>query len=203
MSTTPAAPGLTLTSPEGTSYRFDPGALCLELLTTGGPGAYARWEVLHDPGALRDWTARSRLRPTPVLRLTGEDVTAARGLRDALWRMATARVEGDPPPADDVAVVNTAAAAPPLVPVLDARPAADGRRWAAPATGAHLLSTVARDAVEVFGGPLAGRIRECGAHDCKLVFLDTSRPGRRRWCSMERCGNRHKIRALRARREER
>ncbi|WP_411292945.1 CGNR zinc finger domain-containing protein [Streptomyces sp. CBMA123] len=29
----------------------------------------------------------------------------------------------------------------------------------------------------------------------------TSRPGRRRWCSMERCGNRHKVRALRARRE--
>ncbi|HET9974249.1 MAG TPA: CGNR zinc finger domain-containing protein, partial [Streptosporangiaceae bacterium] len=28
----------------------------------------------------------------------------------------------------------------------------------------------------------------------------TSRPGARRWCAMELCGNRHKLRALRARR---
>ncbi|MEE1805114.1 CGNR zinc finger domain-containing protein, partial [Streptomyces sp. BE133] len=28
---------------------------------------------------------------------------------------------------------------------------------------------------------------------------DTSRPGRRRWCAMERCGNLHKVRAHRAR----
>ncbi|MFD0786561.1 CGNR zinc finger domain-containing protein [Micromonospora azadirachtae] len=43
-------------------------------------------------------------------------------------------------------------------------------------------------------------MRECGAHNCHLVFVDTSRPGQRRWCSMERCGNRHKVSSLRARR---
>ncbi|NEE48667.1 CGNR zinc finger domain-containing protein, partial [Streptomyces sp. SID8455] len=42
-------------------------------------------------------------------------------------------------------------------------------------------------------------IRTCGADDCRLLFVDTSRPGKRRWCSMERCGNRHKVRAHRAR----
>ncbi|MEE3918700.1 CGNR zinc finger domain-containing protein [Micromonospora sp. BRA006-A] len=30
--------------------------------------------------------------------------------------------------------------------------------------------------------------------------MDTSRPGQRRWCAMERCGNRQKARALRSRR---
>jgi predicted RNA-binding Zn ribbon-like protein len=25
------------------------------------------------------------------------------------------------------------------------------------------------------------------------MFYDTSRPGNRRWCSMQRCGNRHKV----------
>jgi predicted RNA-binding Zn ribbon-like protein len=63
------------------------------------------------------------------------------------------------------------------------------------------VSTIARDAVELFTGRFADRIRECGAHDCYLIFVDTSRPGRRRWCAMERCGNRHKVRALRARRD--
>jgi predicted RNA-binding Zn ribbon-like protein len=78
-----------LSSHSGVTFRFDPGALCLELLTTGGPGAFARYEVLHAP-----------------------------------------------------------------------------------------------------------------ADDCSLVYVDTSRPGRRRWCSMEHCGNRHKVRTLRARRSE-
>ncbi|MEV5463737.1 ABATE domain-containing protein, partial [Streptomyces cellulosae] len=53
--------GLTLVSSEGKPYRFDPGALCLELLTTGGPGAFARWEVLHEPADLAAWAGRSRL----------------------------------------------------------------------------------------------------------------------------------------------
>lgn len=38
----------------------------------------------------------------------------------------------------------------------------------------------------------ADRIRSCQHDDCVLWFLDTSKAGRRRWCSMERCGNRAK-----------
>ncbi|MYW02277.1 CGNR zinc finger domain-containing protein, partial [Streptomyces sp. SID3343] len=74
------------------------------------------------------------------------------------------------------------------------------RAWELPATGGQAVSTIARDAIELFTGPFADRIRACGADNCELVFVDTSRPGRRRWCSMEHCGNRHKVRALRARR---
>ncbi|HEY0812280.1 MAG TPA: CGNR zinc finger domain-containing protein [Pseudonocardia sp.] len=62
------------------------------------------------------------------------------------------------------------------------------------------LATLARDAVDLFSGPLASRIRVCAAVDCGLLLVDTSRPGRRRWCSMQRCGNRAKIREHRARR---
>lgn len=36
-----ATKGLTLHSHTGVAYRFDPGALCLELLTTGGPAPTA------------------------------------------------------------------------------------------------------------------------------------------------------------------
>jgi predicted RNA-binding Zn ribbon-like protein len=38
----------------------------------------------------------------------------------------------------------------------------------------------------------ADRIRRCANPDCVLWFLDTSRPGTRRWCSMAACGNRDK-----------
>ncbi|MCA6091122.1 ABATE domain-containing protein [Streptomyces sp. SCA3-4] len=191
-----ASRGLTLRSHTGASYRFDPGALCLELLTTGGPGPYQRYEVLHQPADLGLWAERSRLAPTPVLEITDAEVADARRLRDALFRAALAHTRGQEPAQDDLDVINQAAARPSLVPAIGP---AGQRQWAGPSSGTHLLATVARDAVELLTGPFTHRIRTCAAEDCHLVYVDTSRPGRRRWCSMEHCGNRHKVRALRAR----
>ena len=72
---------------------------------------------------------------------------------------------------------------------------------AAPIPGEQGLGAFARDARDVIGtGTLRDRVRECAGDNCQLIFLDTSRPGNRRWCSMERCGNRSKVRAHRARR---
>lgn len=200
-------PGLVLRHPDGSSFRFDPGALCLELLPTGGPGPLAYFEVLNEPADLVRWAEESRL-PDGLAAEAGDglavdglavsraEVADARALRDALWRLTEGHVRGAPPGPDDLATLNDAAAHPPLT----ARLTADGgRAWAAGGTGAGLLSTVARDAVDLFTGAYAHRIRACGAHDCRLLFVDTSRPGKRRWCSMERCGNRAKVRAHRAR----
>jgi predicted RNA-binding Zn ribbon-like protein len=38
------------------------------------------------------------------------------------------------------------------------------------------------------------RIRSCDDEHCVLWFVDTSKSGQRRWCTMERCGNRAKAR---------
>jgi predicted RNA-binding Zn ribbon-like protein len=38
------------------------------------------------------------------------------------------------------------------------------------------------------------RLRNCANPDCPFWFLDTTRSGTRRWCSMSSCGNRHKAR---------
>ncbi|QEU89601.1 CGNR zinc finger domain-containing protein [Streptomyces kanamyceticus] len=195
----PASPGIPMRSFSGSTYRFDPGALCLELLTTGGPGEFRRFEVLHAPADLLAWAERSRLTPTPALRVVDAQVADARRLRDALFQVATARALDEPAPSEDIAVLNEAAARPPLTPVIDP----DGMRgWAGTADGTRLLATVAHDAVELLTGPYAHRIRTCAADNCALLYVDTSRPGRRRWCSMEHCGNRHKVRTLRARRAE-
>lgn len=80
-----ATKGLTLHSHTGVAYRFDPGALCLELLTTGGPGPYRRYEVLYEPADLAAQADRSRLTPTPVLEISQAEVVDARRLRDALF----------------------------------------------------------------------------------------------------------------------
>ncbi|UNO39253.1 ABATE domain-containing protein [Streptomyces sp. MST-110588] len=190
------ARGLTLYSHTGAAYRFDPGALCLELLTTGGPGPYRRYEILYEPADLAGWADRSRLTPTPVLEISEAEVAEARRLRDALFRVVLAHTRGEPYPYGELKAVNEAAARPALAPVVTP---AGQRQWAGTPSGTQLLATVARDAVELLTGPFAHRVRLCAAEDCHLLYVDTSRPGRRRWCSMEHCGNRHKVRALRAR----
>ncbi|MEU5403166.1 CGNR zinc finger domain-containing protein [Streptomyces sp. NPDC005963] len=188
--------GLTLHTREGSAFRFDPGSLCLELLVTGGPGPLAYYEVLYGPADLVRWAEESRLPHGLDPVVTPDEVGRARLLRDALHRITVARVEGRALPADDLATVNDAAGQAPPVPRLTPQ---GEHEWVAGATGTQLLSAVARDAVELLTGPFAHRIRECGAGNCRLLFVDTSRPGRRRWCSMEHCGNRHKVRAHRAR----
>ncbi|MFG1925981.1 CGNR zinc finger domain-containing protein [Cryptosporangium sp. NPDC048952] len=46
------------------------------------------------------------------------------------------------------------------------------------------------------------RLKLCAAPDCRWAFHDTSRSGRGRWCDMEVCGNRHKTRTYRERRQQ-
>ncbi|MFG2624367.1 CGNR zinc finger domain-containing protein [Streptomyces sp. NPDC048473] len=191
------APGLILSTPEGRPYRFDPGTLCLELLPTGGYARYAAYEVLHTAADLVRWAGESRLPDGLSLSVSTEELRRAHELRAALWNLATARAYGRPLGQADLATVNATAAECPLVPRVDV--ASGTLAWVPDATGTALLSTVARDAVELFTGPYGSRIRECGSDSCKLLFVDTSRPGRRRWCAMERCGNLHKVRAHRAR----
>jgi predicted RNA-binding Zn ribbon-like protein len=41
------------------------------------------------------------------------------------------------------------------------------------------------------------RLRQCGG--CAVHFLDVSKKGSRRWCSMNLCGNRHKVAAYQGR----
>ncbi|MEU9833665.1 CGNR zinc finger domain-containing protein [Streptosporangium sp. NPDC048047] len=197
------ASGILLTPRDGQTFRFDAGTLCLEFLLTG---ALPQWERLHTPEDLAAWIPRSRL-GLPDRIVVGEaDLAGAKRLRAAIQALAeratgtegAAEAEGAPAvdPRGALAVLNEFAAAPPPAPLITP---SFRLGWATPVTGTQFLSAVARDAVELFGGPMASRVRVCGGERCLLVFLDTSRPGARRWCSMDRCGNRHKLRTRRDR----
>jgi predicted RNA-binding Zn ribbon-like protein len=43
------------------------------------------------------------------------------------------------------------------------------------------------------------RFRDCASDTCSGVFIDTTRPGRRRYCMPDLCGNRANVAAYRAR----
>lgn len=62
-----------------------------------------------------------------------------------------------------------------------------------------VLTPIAAAAVEVARGADPARLHECAAADCRRWFVDTSKGGRRRWCSMARCGNRAKAARYRRR----
>ena len=193
-----SASGRVLHDNRGGSFRFDAGAICLDFAHTGGEGRYAVFESLHDPGDLGEWLAQPPLLAVITVPVTARDLAAAKALRQAIWEVAHARAAARPLPVAAVAIINEAAAAPSLIPQLNAEGTAAG--WRSPVHATQALSTLARETVQLLSGPLADRIRECASDDCPLVFVDSSRPGARRWCTMERCGNRHKLRALRARR---
>jgi len=63
-----------------------------------------------------------------------------------------------------------------------------------------LLAAVARSAAELIAEGSAAPLRKCANPRCPLFFYDTSRTGRRRWCSMGACGNRSKVASFARRR---
>jgi predicted RNA-binding Zn ribbon-like protein len=187
-----------LTGLDGQRYHFDPGAFCLELLVTGGPGPGEAYEILHEPANLADWLLDSRLNDTAPVRpedldVTAEDFEYVVRFRNTLWSVFPALAHGRTPMAADLEAINDAIGDPPR-PRID--PETRLRSWATPVTGRQVAAQAAREAIDLLDSP---RLRECAGDNCYLLFVDTSRPGKRRWCSMERCGNRNKVREFRSR----
>ncbi|MET0235877.1 MAG: CGNR zinc finger domain-containing protein [Kibdelosporangium sp.] len=187
-----------LTGLDGQRYHFDPGNFCLELLVTGGPGPGEAYEILHAPEDLAGWLLDSRLADVAPIRprdlsITAADLAYTRYFRDTMWAAMQTVALGQAPEKSHLQVLNEAIGPLP-------RPRIDletgERAWVPPITGAQVVGAAARDAIDIIHSP---RLRQCAGDNCYLLFLDTSRPGNRRWCSMERCGNRHKVREHRSR----
>jgi predicted RNA-binding Zn ribbon-like protein len=182
---------------KGTRWFFDSGALSLDFAHTGTDWGPAEWEQFHSPADLGRWLSERfpRLDAEPSER----ELADALSLRHAIAAVARALSEQRTPNGDDVDTVNLFAATP------DVPPALTGGRRQAGAGRVRLgqaLSSIARDAVHLFDHELESgehRIRQCSGSNCALVFYDESRTANRRWCSMQRCGNRAKVRAFRAR----
>lgn len=182
-------------------FRFVGGRPCLDLTATVGERWRRRIERLQTPPDLARWFVQVGMAEQPP-GVSRQDLAHARTLREAIYRTIARRLAGHEAGPGDLAIVNDWAGRP--HPRVWLETGDDGRlqsRCDVP-TAAGLIAALARDAVDLLGGPLAGRIRECSAGDCALLFLDTSRAGRRRWCSMATCGARAKMTAYRARRVE-
>ncbi|HET6711976.1 CGNR zinc finger domain-containing protein [Amycolatopsis sp.] len=173
-------------------FRFHGGRPSVDFTATVG----MRWrdggfERVPDPAALGRWFTEAGLTPEDPP-CTAADLTAARELREAVYRLLRGGTA-----AADVATVNRWAAHPPPGTALHVTPAGLRARPVSPTVPA-LLGLIAADAVALLGGADAARVRECANPECSLLFLDTSRAGARRWCSMSACGSREKMQRYRS-----
>ena len=66
---------------------------------------------------------------------------------------------------------------------------------------AAALSPIVDNAIRLVTSADPSRLRRCRADGCLRWFVDTSKGGRRAWCSMTTCGNRAKATRYRARHE--
>ena len=174
-------------------FLFISNRLSIDFAQTGGVGKWAALERWNAPSDLADWFGECSLQLELTL-VRPSDLVAARVLREAIWNAARAIVQGRRVPPESVSELHASAARPDLVPELTGSTV----EWAPGATVRQALSTVARDAIELFGGDQRARLRECQNPRCPLLFVDTSRPGKRAWCTMKRCGNLQKTARYRA-----
>jgi predicted RNA-binding Zn ribbon-like protein len=179
-------------SPGGGGWWFDSGALSLDFAYTGGMGDDPRWERLHHPADLGQWLIRRYENVDPGT--TDRDLADGLMLRGAIAAIATELGRGGTPRPEDIDTINLFAATPDIPPALAGGTRQAGRRVV---RSAQALSALAREAVGLFAAP--DRFHTCAAEGCGLVFYDESRSNNRRWCSMQRCGNRSKVRAHRER----
>ncbi|MGP4087514.1 ABATE domain-containing protein [Streptomyces sp. KR55] len=156
--------------------------------------SHGRVDLLDDAEAAHLWLVRHELLPDRAA-LNGRQFGRLLGLRQALRALFTAYGTQAVPPADSLAVLNSALAAAPPIPRLDWT--ADGPRRAhtpdADNPVGTALSLLAEDAADLLTGAEAGQLAECAAQGCARWFLRSH--AARRWCTTK-CGNR--VRAARA-----
>lgn len=178
-----------------TRFRSGNGAAWLDLLAQL-LGRYKDRQVdaIADPTALREWLSDYGIEPTGPIDTA--DVEQFERVREALHRTTLAVLDGERGSAADLRLLARALEAdqPLTIHATD-----DGLAVARPTTAAEALARLVREAVQDLTGPRRDHLHTCGDDTCSGIFLDYS--GRRRWCSDERCGNRARVRAHRARRD--
>ncbi len=164
--------------------------LALDLVNTTWVDGGRSYDLFDDPDALLGWLREHQLVPTGRDGATS-DGAAFRRLEPPLRHTRTAirgLLEGVPGAREALAVTLHHGR---IRLLLDGhrpgeRVELDDEAW-------RPAWTTARAYLRLLDDAHPARVRRCAG--CVLWFLDTSRNGTRRWCSMDECGNRAKAQA--------
>ena len=190
------------------AIRLDGGRLCIDFANTiHNRSAVAAEDYLATPERYVEWAKRTgAVAANEAIRLPKSSEERARlmadirTLRDAIYRLLVATLDGAALPADALRTANAW--------LLEARKdqalADDGRLILSTnrADASLLLKRIALDLVDTLALAQVGEFRlgHCANQSsCGWLFADTSKNGRRRWCAMETCGVASKMATLRRR----
>jgi predicted RNA-binding Zn ribbon-like protein len=188
------------------------GALCLDFANTvGGLRAtpHAR-EYLSGYEDLAAWSQQAGLltaeEAKPLLNGSVRDAEKAAvferaiTLREAIYHICTALVEGDEPATADLHTVDAELLLAQAHLHLSWADDSIEWEWAREAVAPDaILWRVARSAADLLTSPESRALRQCSSETCGWLFVDTTKNHSRRWCDMGGCGNRNKVRRHRAR----
>jgi len=184
-------------------FVFDGDHLALDLLNTLAPLDGGRADLLDSPAAAAAWLAHAGVAPEEAIAALGVAPPTARlllqemsRLREAVAALVDAWSRGTILPEPGLFALNRVLAARRR----EARVVADGVRATLREEDRldlplGLLAPVAEATATLLATGDRDRLRRCDDPACRLWFYDASRNGRRRWCSMARCGNRAKVAA--------
>ncbi|MFG2574348.1 CGNR zinc finger domain-containing protein [Streptomyces sp. NPDC048481] len=164
---------------------------------SAAPGALALVESLVNTldvasGADALDTARGRER----FGLAEDEVEQARTLRESL--RAALLAHAGHPPHRAVTPLGELLASAPLVIAVDEHDGSARLAPSGPDGGAPLLSRTAAAVAQALVDGTWTRLKACEAATCHWAYYDRSPAGRGRWCSMQVCGARAKMRRYRA-----
>jgi predicted RNA-binding Zn ribbon-like protein len=190
------------------AIRLDGGRLCIDFVNTiHDRFAVAAEDYLATPERYVEWARRTgAVDPDEEIQLAlSEDertrlMADIRMLREAIYRLLMASLDGNALPADALRTANAWL----LKARKDQELTSDGQLMLRAEWGdASLpLKRISLDLVDTFARMRAGQLklgRCANRSSCGWIFADTSKNGRRRWCSMETCGVASKMATLRRR----
>jgi predicted RNA-binding Zn ribbon-like protein len=149
-------------------------------------------EDLRTPDDLLRWAAKTERLPSAMMKrfeASSELLEDAIEMREVIHRCFAATAAGRAPSERDLGALNSVLADAPQR--RRVRPHGWDIGWAEASAGT-LLAPVLWSAADLLVGNQRLRVRQCANPACGWLFLDTSKGGNRRWCSMSACGNRAK-----------
>ena len=113
-------------------------------------------------------------------------------LRETIYRLLHMTAAKLPLAPDDLKHLNEALAETPARSSLAYKEMGIGWTIEIKPSASGILAPILWSAADLLAGPDSKRVRECANPQCLWLFLDESKNGTRRWCSMQACGNRAK-----------
>jgi predicted RNA-binding Zn ribbon-like protein len=151
-------------------------------------------ERLTNSEAVRQWARTAGiLDEDEPFWLDEAGLEGVRGAREAIYAVMQPLATGASPDEALLARLNARLTAIASHRVLASEDGAIGWRWSfGPGAGERLTAPLLAAAADLLASGAWRRIRQCNDKHCGWLFLDQSKAGRRRWCSMADCGNRAK-----------